>query len=174
MHWQYLQYVLRHKWFVFQAGLRLGVPLWQLIVHDLSKFLPSEWMPYARKFYGGPWPKQHYGDWKNVFSDEYTQEWIDLEFDEAWNYHQKRNPHHWQFWVLREDSGATKALRIPRRYMLEMLADWAGAGQAITGKVDVANWYARNADHILLHPMTQVELEILIEQHYGLPKENPE
>lgn len=41
-HIQYLWYVIRHKFFVFQAGLRLGVPLWQLLIHDLSKFSPAE------------------------------------------------------------------------------------------------------------------------------------
>ena len=30
-HWLYLKYLMRHKWFVFVAGLRTGAPLWRLI-----------------------------------------------------------------------------------------------------------------------------------------------
>lgn len=54
-HLRYLWYVLRHKWYVFQAGRVLKVPVWQLLMHDLSKFTPAEWFPYVAYFYGpGP------------------------------------------------------------------------------------------------------------------------
>jgi hypothetical protein len=53
-HWQYLKYVVRHKWFVLVAGLHVGAPLWRLLIHDWSKFLPCEWRPYAAFFYGMP------------------------------------------------------------------------------------------------------------------------
>jgi len=35
-HWQYLKYVFRHKWFVLLAGIKLGVPLLQLVFHDMG------------------------------------------------------------------------------------------------------------------------------------------
>jgi hypothetical protein len=44
MHWRYLRYLCRHKWFVAVAGLHLGVGLWRLLIHDYSKFFPSEWL----------------------------------------------------------------------------------------------------------------------------------
>ena len=44
-HLRYLGYVVRHKWFVFRAGLRTGAPLWRLVIHDWSKFTPAEWGP---------------------------------------------------------------------------------------------------------------------------------
>lgn len=53
-HWKYLKYVVRHKWYVFLACRQLGVPLWQSIIHDWTKFLPREWFPYVRYFYGMP------------------------------------------------------------------------------------------------------------------------
>ena len=46
----YAQYVLAHKWYVFLAGCRLGLP-WLAALHDLSKFSPAEFGPYARFFY---------------------------------------------------------------------------------------------------------------------------
>lgn len=51
-HFAYLRYVVRHKVAVFRACRMLGVPLWRAIAHDWTKFLPCEWTPYVRWFYG--------------------------------------------------------------------------------------------------------------------------
>lgn len=87
-------------------------------------------------------------------------------FNAAWLAHQHRNPHHWQHWVLREDSGATFALPMPHKYRLEMVCDWQGAGRAITGKFDrqypyaeTAAWYKKNADKMILHEDTRKWVE---------------
>lgn len=153
-HWQYLRYVMRHKWYVFVWCCNYGLP-WAGIVHDLSKFSPAEWGPYADKFYGGPWPERHYGDWRNYLGEKYTQEWVDMRFDAAWNHHQKRNAHHWQYWMLMEDSGKVRCLPMPDRYRREMLADWRGAGMAINGKDDTQGWYLKNRAKMQLHPHTR-------------------
>ena len=58
MYWKYLKAVLKHKWFVFIECRKLGIP-WLGVIHDLSKFLPSEFIPYARYFYG-PYPKEQH------------------------------------------------------------------------------------------------------------------
>lgn len=121
-HWKYLCYVVRHKWFVLLAGLSLRVPLWQLIVHDWSKFLPSEWFPYVDYFYGGPWVSANYGDQRLHIGERFTQPWVDRRFNDAWNRHQKRQPHHWQFWLLTMDNGETVPLEMPEKYVLEMVA----------------------------------------------------
>ena len=145
-HLQYLSYVARHKWFVLVAGRRTGAPLWRLLIHDWSKFTPAEWGPYVRSFYG---------------PDGRTPEVRD-DFDKAWLHHQHRNPHHWQHWLLREDDGDTLRLRMPEPLVREMVADWMGAGRAITGKWDVASWYEANADKILLHSATRSRVTALI------------
>lgn len=157
---RYLWYVLRHKWFVLMACCRLGIP-WAGVVHDLSKFRPSEFMPYARRFYG---PEYHsikdvHGDARNVALDTgmYVER-VSQDFDRAWLLHQHRNPHHWQFWVLREDSGTTKLLPMPDRYRREMLADWTGAGLAL-GKPNIVGWYMKNRERIQLAPETRAWVE---------------
>jgi hypothetical protein len=136
-HLQYLRYVTRHKWFVFLACCRLGIP-WRGIVHDLCKFLPCEWTPYVDSFYG-PQPR--------------TQA-VKESFNRAWLHHQHASPHHWQFWVLRNDDGDTKILPMPDAIRREMVADWRGAGRAL-GHPDTAAWYAKNRDNIMLHPDTR-------------------
>src|SRR5438445_12020655 len=108
-HWRYLKYLVRHKWFVFVAGLRIGgIPFWRLVIHDWSKFLPCEWFPYARSFYGGPWPTLQEASVQCPGYSGPTKQSVRLDFDRAWLHHQHFNPHHWQHWVLREDPGYTK------------------------------------------------------------------
>jgi hypothetical protein len=132
---KYLRYVLRHKWFVFVECCKLGIP-WLGLVHDWSKFLPSEFIPYARHFYGGKHDikRDSTGYYKPIDTG-------DLAFDWAWFLHSKRNRHHWQWWVLPEgDPAEDKVLRMPLRYMKEMLADWRGAGRAL-GTPNTRAWF---------------------------------
>jgi len=142
-HIAYLRYLIRHKWFVFVAARRYGCSFWRAVVHDVSKFLPDEWMPYARTFYASDGAKQY----------EPTE-----AFDMAWLSHQRRNLHHWQTWV----HGGTKPMPMPQKYVREMVADWAGAGRAITGKWEVADWYEKNQHKMALHPRTRAMVDDLL------------
>lgn len=141
-HLKYASYIIRHKYFVFMAGVAMKVSLWRLIKHDWSKFLPSEWFPYALYF--------------NADGSE-------AAFNHAWLLHQHRNDHHWQHWVLRNDDGTTNCLPMPEKVWREMIADWMGAGRAITGRWECGEWYAKNRDRIQLHDETrkQVDAQLL-------------
>ena len=167
---KYLRYLILHKWYVAQECWRRN--LWfRAIVHDWSKFLPSEFIPYARYFYG---PKYQFlisinGDRRNhaLNTGEY-QEFINDAFDRAWLTHQHRQPHHWQYWVLREDSGDTKVLQMLYPVCMEMVSDWIGAGRAINRTTpdpadpckETRRWYLANKEKILLHPETRKMVEI--------------
>lgn len=147
-HLQYAGYVARHKWFVFVAGVKTGAPIWRLLIHDWSKLSRAEWGPYVRSFYG-----------KQGRTPEVRE-----AFNAAWLHHQHRNPHHWQHWLLREDSGDTRILPMPPKLVREMVADWMGAGRAITGKWDVRSWYEKNSTTIKLALSTRIEVELLIQK----------
>jgi hypothetical protein len=146
-NFSYLLYIIKHKWFVLQAGLGIGVPIIRLLIHDWSKFLPSEWTPYAHTFYD---------------SDGNGQYEPHKDFDRAWNHHQKRNKHHWQYWVINRDDGTVKCIPMPEKYMREMISDWMGAGRTITGRWEVIEWYDKNYDKIKLHPDTRKKVNILL------------
>lgn len=146
-HWSYLKYVLRHKWYVLLECVRLDAGLWRGLVHDWSKFLPSEWHPYAFTFYG---------------PDGAGRYLETTEFNQAWNAHQKRQPHHWQYWVLRHDDGGTSALPMPTVYIREMVADWVGAGKAIPGGKSAIEWYAAYRQRLILEPATRFQVEVLL------------
>ena len=111
----------------------------------------------------GSQPKAFWTYGQNEIKENLTIGWA---FDNAWNHHQAWNKHHWQYWFLIEDSGEETALEMPERYAREMLADWVGAGRAITGKLEVADWYDANKEKIRLHSKTRELVEKLIAQNY--------
>ena len=160
-HWQYLSYVLRHKWYVFVECCRLGI-FWRGLVHDLSKFRPDEWFPYAEYFNGGPHiPAVEMRDYHFRLGLRSKEE-VERDFDTAWLHHIHRNPHHHQYWVLREDSGQVKCLPMPEQYLREMLADWRGAGKAQRNLDDTRTWYLKNRQKMRLHPSAEAWLEEML------------
>jgi hypothetical protein len=161
MHLHYLWSQLRHKWYVFVECCKLGIP-WLGIIHDWSKFLPSEWIPYARYFYGDYPDWQKMDAWAKSYYFGPTKQSVEHDFDVAWLHHQHRNKHHWQRWLLTLDSarsdGKLIALPMPDKYRREMLADWRGAGRAY-GNPDTAQWYLQNREQITLHSETRRRVE---------------
>lgn len=159
MYLKYFKSLMTHKWFVFLECCKLGIP-WLGIIHDWSKFLPSEWIPYARYFHGG-WPEGP-EVWRSCPSyTGPTKSSVQSDFDEAWLHHQNYNKHHWQYYLLVQDDDPDKVLPMPDRYRREMLADWRGAGRAYTGKDNTREWYLERADQWdrRLHPQTKAWIE---------------
>ncbi len=105
-YWEYLVYLIEHKWNVGIECIRRGM-FWHAITHDLSKFLPREFFAYANYFFG-----------KNK-SDKVKE-----KFSVAWNYHQKTNKHHWNYWVCIDSQ--TMPIPMPKKYVKQMVCDWRG------------------------------------------------
>lgn len=155
-HWKYLKYVLRHKWFVFLGGLRYGVPLHQLIIHDLDKFLPRMWVPYVNQFYREGAPKLRKGYYHNPDS-------ANVAFNTAWMRHCMGSRHHWQHYAMVSESGGDPVTRpMPDRFVREMVADWSGAGMAQGFGSDPQPWYRENRDRMTLHPETRAKVELYL------------
>lgn len=155
----YLKYIIKHKWYVLVECWKLGI-LGRGLLHDLSKLLPSEWVSYVDYFYGNHPSRDEVLDYQTYAKFNFIfKEDVKRGFDIAWLHHQKRNKHHWQYWLLTKDSGETIALRMPEKYAKEMLADWRGAGRAINGYDDTKNWYLKNRDNMILHHETRAWVE---------------
>lgn len=157
-YYSYLKYVLRHKSFVNKECMSLGYR-WRGLIHDMSKFLPSEYIPYANHFYNKDGSKREVRDKSGFYDPNNTG---DKKFDKAWLFHQKRNKHHWQYWVLPKDDGSIKVLEMPQKYLMEMICDWVGAGKAqgyLSPKEDpyyeTRKWYNKNKDKMQLHENTR-------------------
>lgn len=160
---KYLWYVIRHKWYVMWAcfnrsEFHTGM-YWLGIIHDWSKFRPSEFFPYAEHFYGKGKDITAGRDETGYYKPTDTG---DADFDFAWLLHQKRNKHHWQWWVLPEDEGGVKLISIQPKYRLEMLCDWLGASKAQGHGGDIASvraWYEKNGAKMQLSPSTREWVE---------------
>lgn len=152
-HWNYGKYVLKHKYYVYKAGVKkYHVNRWQLLIHDLSKFHPNEWFAYAERFFGKG----------KGLSEQALPEATKEAFHIAWDRHLKRNKHHWQYWLTVYDDGAVVVKEMPKKYANEMLADWSGAGKAQGYSGNPLAWYKTQKRHIVLHPNTTAYIENLL------------
>ena len=155
---QYLWLTLRHKAFVFRAGLRTGAPIWRLVTHDWSKFTPAEAPHYGRQFFGA--------------ADD------PLGFSKAWLHHQHLNPHHWEHWIPvtghnRGGFSDLEPLPMPMWAVREMVADWMGAGRAYEGawpdSVRRWDWFQQQWVKVAprMHPLTIRRVERTLGDAFG-------
>lgn len=159
---KYLSYLLRHKWYVTIECFKIGL-FWRGLIHDMSKFLPDEFMPYAKYFYSKGNDIKRGRNSSGYYKPTDTG---DKDFDFAWLLHQKRNRHHWQWWILPEDEGGVKVLEMIPIYRREMFCDWIGAGKA-QGKFspkenplqETRKWWNENNHKMQLHPTTRQIIE---------------
>jgi hypothetical protein len=128
---------------------------WLGVIHDWSKFLPDEFLPYAIHFYGNRHDINRGRDETGYYKPTDTG---DKAFDFAWMLHQKRNRHHWQWWILPQDNGSSVSIEMPECYWKEMICDWRGAGRA-QGKPNTVAWYEKNKIRMTLHSLTRDEIE---------------
>lgn len=136
---------------MFVECCKLGHP-WLGLIHDLSKFRLSEWLPYAEHFYGKDAAKRR-------------PEWSDPAFDMAWLHHQHRNKHHWQYWLQVTRRKKVAAFEMPIKYLEEMLADWVGAAKAKgQGGIYTVEWYERYKDTMILEPRTRKWIEGVVDR----------
>lgn len=112
-------------------------------VHDSSKYIGNEFIGYRQWFF----PKE--GEEKNH----------EL-FERAWNDHQKRNSHHWQYYIMFKRDRQSKALYMPVIDVLEMLCDWTA--MSLTFKNKPSDWYNSNKGDMLLHEDTVEMIEMFL------------
>ena len=157
----YFAYVMKHKWFVFLACWKrrryVRGLIWRGIVHDLSKFLPSEFGPYARHFYGRDL-KESNGAYKPYDTGN-------AAFDRAVWLHLRRNSHHWQRWIRpnqrdpeNPENAALTPLPIPVLYCVEMFCDWEGAHRAKKTEGSPEDWW--NVQRKMMHLDTETRFFI--------------
>ena len=86
----------------------------QGLLHDLSKYSPSEFIP-SIKYYQG---------YRSPIS--YEKELIG--YSECWLHHKGRNKHHWEYWIDRKQNDLV-CLEMPFNYVLESALDKIAASK---------------------------------------------
>lgn len=117
-----------------------------LAMHDWSKSELAEYDAYDAYFYGGN--KSH-----KVVSD----------FNYAWLHHIHNNPHHWQYWILQHDDDPEEILEMPKKYAVEMIADWWSFSFKSGNLRDIFDWYEKHKE-MKLHPKTRKFVEDILER----------
>lgn len=151
IYWKQFKSLLLHKWYVLVSGLFVGVPLWRLIIHDWSKFFPSEFFLYSRWKYG---------------------EATNAEWSIGWLHHLHYNPHHPEHWILSWHGDPTfyagigepivqyiSVLPMPEIYVREFVADMMATSKQVSGSHDIARWLNKNGPRMRLHDETVTRLE---------------
>ena len=139
---------MEHKKNVGIECLKMGLFI-HAITHDLSKFRPSEFIPYAKFFYS----KDRANNYKQADED-------DPNFQKGWNHHQKRNRHHWNYWVSITRQDEVIPVEMPMKYVHQMVADWHGMSRKFGGTTE--EYFNENKGLMILHPKTieRITMEI--------------
>ena len=106
--------VVKHKIEVAKICFKFGL-YWQGIVHDMSKFSPTEFVPSVKYYSGTRSPIE--------------AEKEDKGYSMAWLHHKSKNKHHFWYWVDYDMNQVQAPVRIPLRYVYELLADTIAAGK---------------------------------------------
>lgn len=140
----HLKTVLTHKRWVFYYTSRLGYT-WRGLVHDLSKFSPTEFFESVRYWTGKRSPI--------LVAKEKTG------ISYAWLHHRGRNKHHYEYWIDKLDQGGVPH-KIPFQYVIEMVCDWLAACRTYTKDAkDVFqreyDWWTGHAPNVKIHDETK-------------------
>ncbi|MBQ8528566.1 MAG: catalase [Clostridia bacterium] len=108
--------VLRHKWGVLRNCAKCGL-IWRGLVHDLSKFTPSEFFESVRYYQGNRSP---IGACRR-----------DRGYSLAWLHHKGRNKHHLEYWY---DGECKEQPLMPYKYAVECVCDKLAATRTYAGK----------------------------------------
>lgn len=137
--------IIRHKHRVFINCARCGL-LWRGIVHDLSKFSPTEFFESA-KFYQGN--RSPIGVCRRAQGVSY-----------AWLHHKGRNKHHIEYWL---DGDCEVTPLMPYKYAVECVCDKLAATRTYLGKnyeasKPLEHWY-RYGNKVDGNPLTMKFIE---------------
>ena len=153
--WEHLKTITHHKYLVMKGCFAIGLYR-QGLLHDLSKYSPSEFFIGCRYYQGNRSPNAAEREAKGYSS--------------AWLHHKGRNKHHFEYWIdIDMDKGFQMAgMKMPVRYVLEMLMDRIAASK--TYKKDTytdrspLEYYERGKHVMVIHPKTRKQLEFLLKK----------
>lgn len=150
--------ITHHKILVMQGCFRIGLYK-QGLLHDMSKYSPTEFLVGCRYYKGYMSPN--------------NAERADRGYSSAWLHHKGRNKHHLEYWIdYAVSNGDDKAhakmegMKMPIRYVCEMFIDRVSASknyqkEKYTDK-SALEYYEKSVDHYMIHPDTKAMLEYLL------------
>lgn len=159
--WKHFYTITRHKILVMKGCFELGL-IRQGLLHDLSKYSPTEFLVGCKYFQGHMSPND--------------AERMDKGYSAAWLHHKGRNKHHLEYWLdygVPDKEGPNKGqrkgicgMKMPVKYVVEMYVDRVAASknyQKEKYRDDSALLYYQGGKAgTLLHEDTKALLELLL------------
>ena len=151
--WSHFKTITHHKILVMQGCFKVGLYK-QGLLHDLSKYSPTEFLVGCRYYQGTRSPN--------------AAEREALGYSTAWMHHKGRNNHHYEYWtdLDLENRGKMTGVPMPPNYVAEMLMDRIAASKTYLKEnyTDASSleYYNRARERELMHPKTREILEKLL------------
>lgn len=149
---KHLRVILVHKYNVMKLTFRIGL-FYQGLVHDLSKFSPTEFFESAK----------YYTDGKKSPISTCKKK---VGYSKAWLHHFGRNKHHHEYWYDYKSPIETPI--IPYKYVAEMICDDLSAGITYAGKDWNTEWqynyYMKSKERIHINPLISEFLETIYKE----------
>ena len=112
--------ITKHRHKVMEHCFKAGIPFRGLL-HDLSKYSLTEFIPGAR-FYQG-------------FRSPNEAERECYGYSMAWMHHKGRNKHHFEYWTdINKNTKKYEPVEMPIKYVTEMFCDRLAASKIYKGK----------------------------------------
>lgn len=156
--WKHFCTITRHKNLVMAGCFKVGLYR-QGLLHDLSKYSPTEFLVGCRYYQGNMSPN--------------NAERADKGYSSAWLHHKGRNKHHLEYWIDYDISrvgdkvhGGMAGMKMPIRYVVEMFIDRISASknyqrEKYTDQCPLA-YFENGHDHYLIHKDTEALLQYLL------------
>ena len=151
--WQHLKTINHHKMLVMKGCFRVGLYK-QGLLHDLSKYTPTEFLVGCKYFRGDISPN-------NIERKE-------KGYSSAWLHHKGRNKHHLEYWIdygVGEQRGIT-GMKMPLKYVVEMFIDRMSASKNYLREKytdqSALEYYEHGKEYHILHNDTRALLEQLL------------
>lgn len=157
--WRHFKTITYHKYLVMKGCFAVGLYK-QGLLHDMSKYSPSEFLVGARYYQGTRSPNNAEREKRGYSS--------------AWLHHKGRNKHHYEYWIdycadaSKKSSAVMMPAPMPDHYIAEMFMDRIAASKVYNGSAytdkDPLIYYKKGAGKMkrYLHPYTRKRLEKLL------------
>ena len=151
--WQHFRTITAHKILVMKGCFQIGLYK-QGLLHDLSKYGPTEFLVGCRYYKGYMSPN--------------NAERYEKGYSSAWLHHKGINKHHLEYWMDYEASPEFNmtGMKMPVKYVVEMVMDRIAASKVYKKEAyqdtDPWNYYSRTRNHLFIHKESRQLLETLL------------